>query len=88
MHSAAAAAELARMNRDRPSIEHSEAMRLHSNVQFLQGIPASGHPGSSGPTAHHLLTSRMSPFGPRPGCHLYTTYIVQVLCVILIRTYK
>ena len=70
LHSAAAAAELERLDRDRRSIEHaqhSEAMRLHSIAQSLQGSPAPGHPGSSGPPAHHPPTSRMSPFGPPQG---------------------
>ena len=66
LHSAAAAAELERLDRDR-RIEHSEAMRLHSIAQSLQGSSAPGHPGSSGPPAHHPPTSRMSPFGPPQG---------------------
>ena len=67
LHSAAAAAELERLDRDRRSIEHSEAMRLQSIAQSLGGSHGSGHPGSSGPSAHHPPTSRMSPFGPPTG---------------------
>ena len=78
MHSAAAAAELERLDRDRRSqIEHSEAMRLHSIAQSLQGSSAPGHPGSSGPPAHHPPTSRMSPFGPPQGNSFQNTFLYK-----------
>ena len=81
LHSAAVAADLERLDRDRRSIEHAQhseqvaAMRLHSIAQSLQGSAGGTHPSGTGPPAHHPPTSRMSPFGPHQGSFFRQTLI-------------